>query len=221
MTTILLARHGESDWNRTKRWQGFADRPLTELGRRQASELGERLEDTELDAIYSSDLQRARETAEVVARMKSLTVETTPDLREVDVGSWSGLTRAKAEARYPEAYARWLQGAEGWDDGETYDQLGERVVRAIQRIAKDHDGQRVLIVAHGGTIRAIHAAALGVDVHTYRRIQRVEPNATLSAVCVEDGHVTELCRTEDLDEFLVRDQERRREAALRPPTPAG
>ena len=221
MTTILLARHGESDWNRTKRWQGFADRPLTELGRRQASELGERLEDTELDAIYSSDLQRARETAEVVARMKSLTVETTPDLREVDVGSWSGLTRAEAEARYPEAYARWLQGAEGWDDGETYDQLGERVVRAIQRIAKDHDGQRVLIVAHGGTIRAIHAAALGVDVHTYRRIQRVEPNATLSAVCVEDGHVTELCRTEDLDEFLVRDQERRREAALRPPTPAG
>ena len=221
MTTILLARHGESDWNRTKRWQGFADRPLTELGRRQASELGERLEDTELDAIYSSDLQRARETAEVVARMKSLTVETTPDLREVDVGSWSGLTRAEAEARYPEAYARWLQGAEGWDDGETYDQLGERVVRAIQRIAKDHDGQRVLIVAHGGTIRAIHATALGVDVHTYRRIQRVEPNATLSAVCVEDGHVTELCRTEDLDEFLVRDQERRREAALRPPTPAG
>jgi broad specificity phosphatase PhoE len=221
VTTILLARHGESDWNRTKRWQGFADRPLTELGRRQASELGERLEDTELDAIYSSDLQRARETAEVVARMKSLTVETTPDLREVDVGSWSGLTRAEAEARYPEAYARWLQGAEGWDDGETYDQLGERVVRAIQRIAKDHDGQRVLIVAHGGTIRAIHAAALGVDVHTYRRIQRVEPNATLSAVCVEDGHVTELCRTEDLDEFLVRDQERRREAALRPPTPAG
>ena len=221
MTTILLARHGESDWNRTKRWQGFADRPLTELGRRQASELGERLEDTELDAIYSSDLQRARETAEVVARMKSLTVETTPDLREVDVGSWSGLTRAEAETRYPEAYARWLQGAEGWDDGETYDQLGERVVRAIQRIAKDHDGQRVLIVAHGGTIRAIHATALGVDVHTYRRIQRVEPNATLSAVCVEDGHVTELCRTEDLDEFLVRDQERRREAALRPPTPAG
>jgi broad specificity phosphatase PhoE len=79
----------------------------------------------------------------------------------------------------------------------------------------------VLIVAHGGTIRAIHAAALGVDVHAYRRIQRVEPNATLSAVCVDDARLTELCRTEDLDEFLAQDQERRREAALRPPTPAG
>jgi broad specificity phosphatase PhoE len=221
VTTILLARHGESDWNRTKRWQGFADRPLTDLGRRQAIELAARLEETELDAVYSSDLQRARETAEIVARSKHLDVQTVRDLREVDVGSWSGLTRAEAEARYPEAYARWLHGDEGWEDGETYDQLGERVVRAVQRIAKERDGQRVLIVAHGGTIRAVHAAALGIDVHAYRRIQRVEPNATLSAVCVDDARLTELCRTEDLDEFLIRDQERRREAALQPPTPAG
>jgi broad specificity phosphatase PhoE len=221
VTTILLARHGESDWNRSKQWQGVADRPLTDLGRRQAADLARRLEDTELDAVYSSDLQRARETAEVVARTKGLSVETTPHLREVDVGSWSGLTREEAEARFPEHYARWLQGGEGWDDGETYEQLGDRVMRAIRRIASDHEGQRVLVVAHGGSIRAIHAAALGVDVRTYRRIQRVEPNATLSAVCVEDGRLTELCPTEDLDEFLIRDQERRREAALRPPTPAG
>jgi broad specificity phosphatase PhoE len=220
-TTILLARHGESDWNHSKRWQGFADRPLTDLGRQQAAELARRLEDTELDAVYSSDLQRARETAEIVAQTKGLTVETTPDLREVDVGSWSGLTRAEAEARYPELYARWLRGGEGWEDGETYEQLGERVIRAVRRIAQAHGGERVLVVAHGGTIRAIHAAALGIDIHSYRRIQRVEPNATLSAVCVDEGRLTELCRTEDLDGFLVRDQERRREAALRPPTPAG
>ena len=221
MTTLLLARHGESDWNLAKRWQGFADRPLTGRGRQQAEELADRLEGTELDAVYSSDLQRARDTAEVVASRRGLTVSTTPDLREVDVGEWSGLTRAEAEARFPEAYARWLQGGEGWEEGETYEQLAARVLNATQRIAAAHDGSRVLVVAHGGTIRAIHAAALGVDVHTYRRIQRVEPNATLSAVCLEDGRLTELCRTEDLDEFLVRDQQRRREAALRPPTPAG
>jgi broad specificity phosphatase PhoE len=220
-TTVLLARHGESDWNRSKQWQGFADRPLTDLGREQAAELAQRLEDTDLDAVYSSDLQRARDTAEIVARTKGLTVQTTPDLREVDVGSWSGLTRAEAEEQYPEQYARWLQGGEGWEDGETYEELGERVVRAITRIAEAHAGERVLVVAHGGTIRALHAAALGVDIHTYRRIQRVEPNATLSAVCMEGDQLTELCRTEDLDEFLIRDQERRREAALRPPTPAG
>ena len=220
-TTILLARHGESDWNRSKRWQGWTDRPLTELGRRQAAELAKRLEETDLDAVYSSDLRRARDTAAIVAEHKGLTVETMRELREVDVGSWSGLTRADADEQHPEAYARWLQGGEGWEDGETYDELGVRVVRGIRRIAAADPWQRVLVVAHGGTIRAIHAAALGVDVHTYRRIQRVEPNATLSAVCVEDGRLTELCRAEDLDAFLLREQERRREAASRPPTPAG
>jgi broad specificity phosphatase PhoE len=109
----------------------------------------------------------------------------------------------------------------GLGDGETYEQMSERVVAAVQRIAALHDGGRVLVVGHGGSIRAVHASALGLDVHSYRRIQRVEPNATLSAVCIEDGRIAELCRTEDLDEFLIRDQERRREATLRPPTPAG
>jgi broad specificity phosphatase PhoE len=221
VTTILLARHGESDWNHTKRWQGHADRPLTEKGRGQAQTLAAKLEDTEIDAVYSSDLQRARETAEIVAASKGLTVEVLPDLREVDVGSWSGLNRAEAEARFPDAYRRWVDGGEGWEDGETYEQLGARVLRAVHEIADRHSGQRVLAVAHGGSIRAIHAAAIGVDVHTYRRIQRVEPNATLSAVCVESGRLTEFCRPEDLDEFLLRDQERRRTAAVEPPTPAG
>jgi broad specificity phosphatase PhoE len=221
VTTILLARHGESDWNRDRRWQGHADRPLTELGRRQAHELAERLADTDLDAIYSSDLRRAKETAEIIGDARRLDIRTTPALREVDVGSWSGLTRTEAEQRYPEAYHRWLAGEVGWDDGETYEELSDRVLRAVREIAAAHPGERVLVLAHGGSIRVIHAAALGVDVHAYRRLQRVEPNATLSAVCIEEGRLTELCRTEDLDEFLIQDQRRRREAAAGPPTPAG
>ena len=221
MTTILIARHGESDWNRDRRWQGHADRPLTDLGREQARALADRLAVTELDAVYSSDLERARETAAIVAESHELSVRELSDLREVDVGSWSGLTRAEAEERYPNAFRRWTEGEEGWDDGETYEQLSERVVGALLTIAARHPRDRVLLVAHGGSIRAVHAAALGVDVHEYRRIQRVEPNATLSAVCVEDGRLTELCRAEDLDRFLVEDQLRRRAAAARPPTPAG
>ena len=221
MTTILLARHGESDWNRAGRWQGHADRPLTGRGRAQARALADRLADVELDAVYSSDLTRAFETAEAVAAPRGLRVRRLATLREVDVGAWSGLTRGEAEERFPEAYARWIAGGEGWEDGETYDQLTDRVAAAIRSIAAGHPGARVLVVAHGGSIRAIHASALGVDVHTYRRVQRVEPNATLSAVCVEDRRLTELCRAEDLDEFLVEDQRRRREAASAPPTPAG
>jgi broad specificity phosphatase PhoE len=190
-TTILLARHGESDWNRSEQWQGLADRPLTELGHEQARALADRLRDVSLDAIYSSDLQRARDTAQIVARDHGLEVTEVPALREVDVGSWSGLTRAEAQSRFPEGYARWIDGGEGWDDGETYDQLRNRAVAAIQRIAADHGGGRILVVAHGGTIRAIHAAALGVDVTTYRRTHGVEPNGGLSAVEVADGQLAE------------------------------
>jgi broad specificity phosphatase PhoE len=221
VTTILLARHGESDWNREARWQGWADRPLTERGREQKQVLAARLGGIELDAVYSSDLSRTRETAGAVAAAQGLEVNVDPALREVDVGSWSGLTRAEAEQRFPEAFARWRNGTQGWEDGETYAQLSERVLRALRRIAEEHDGHRVLVVSHAGPIRAIHAAALGVDVGAYRRIRPVEPNARLSAVCVVDGQLTELCPAVELDDLLARDQRERRAATAQPPTPAG
>ena len=90
MTTLLLARHGETDWNRARRWQGHAVRPLTDRGRAQAAALSDRLADIALDAVYSSDLRRARETAEAVALPHGLDVIVLPELREVDVGSWEG-----------------------------------------------------------------------------------------------------------------------------------
>jgi broad specificity phosphatase PhoE len=221
VTILLLARHGESDWNRARRWQGFADRPLTDRGREQAAALAERLADIALDAVYASDLQRARDTAEAVARAQGLEAIQLRELREVDVGSWSGLTREEAEARFPDGFRRWQNGGTGWDDGETYDRMSERVVAAVNRIAAERAGGRVLVVSHGGPIRAIHAAALELKVEAYRRIRPVEPNARLSAVCVEDGKLTELCPAGRIDELLARDQEERRKAALQPPSPAG
>jgi broad specificity phosphatase PhoE len=221
VTTLLLARHGETDWNRARRWQGHADRPLTDRGRAQAAALAERLADIALDAIYASDLRRARETAAFVAARQGLEVIELRDLREVDVGSWEGLTREEAEEKFPEGYRRWLTGGTGWDDGETYEQMSARVLAAVGRIAAAHEGGRVLIVSHGGPIRAIHAAALGLGVDAYRRIRPVEPNARLSAVCVEDGSLTELCPAGRIDELLERDQDERRKAAAQPPSPAG
>jgi len=205
VTTLLLARHGETDWNRARRWQGHADRPLTDRGRAQATALAKRLADIALDAVYSSDLRRARETAEAV----------------VSVGSWEGLTRDQAEARFPDGFRRWLAGGTGWDDGETYPAMSARVLAAVHRIANDHEGDRILIVSHGGPIRAIHGAALGMDVEDYRRIRPVEPNARLSAVCIKDGRLTELCPAGEIDELLARDQEDRRKAVSSPPSPAG
>jgi broad specificity phosphatase PhoE len=221
VTTILLARHGQSDWNRTRRWQGFADRPLTERGHAQAAELAERLADIALDAIYSSDLARARITAETVASVQGLEVTQLRELREVNVGSWEGLTREEAKARDPDGFRRWEAGGTGWDDGESYPEMSARVLGAVAEIARAHEGGRVLVVAHGGPIRAVHAAALGMDVEAYRRVRPVEPNARLSAVCFEAGKLTELCPAGRIDELLERDQKERRATVGRPPTPAG
>ena len=190
MTTVHLARHGESDWNAAGRWQGHADRPLTELGRRQAAELADRLADVQLDAVYSSDLLRARETAEPVAARHGLEVQALPALREVDVGGWSGLSRPEVEQRFPQAFARWRGGGQGWEDGETYEQMTERVVGAVLEIAAAHPEGEVLVVAHGGPIRALHAVALGLDISEHRRLKPVALNAKLSHLTVEDGRLS-------------------------------
>jgi probable phosphoglycerate mutase len=155
-TTILLARHGETDWNREGRFQGHADPPLNEAGRAQARELAGRLASTPFDAVYSSDLARAHETAEILAASHGVHVVAEVGLREVDVGSWSGLTRAEISARFP--------GAEH-HDGETREEHLARVLAAVERIAHAHPGQRVLIVSHGGSLRALRRHCTGEPVH--------------------------------------------------------
>jgi broad specificity phosphatase PhoE len=159
-TGLLLARHGETDWNRIGRWQGHADPPLNDAGRGQAAELAERLAGDGIVAVYSSDLRRASETARVVGEHLGVEVVEDPALREIDVGSWSGLTRAEVERRFPEGYARWLAGEIG-HDGETREQLTERVVAAVERIARAHPGATVLVVSHGGAIRALRRHVAG------------------------------------------------------------
>src|SRR5437764_2409246 len=136
VTTLLLARHGETDWNRARRWQGHADRPLTERGRAQAAELAERLADIALDAVYSSDLRRARETAEAVAQAQGVDLVQLAELREVSVGSWEGLTREEAATRFPEGFRRWLAGGTGGEDVESSAELSNRGLVAGQRIAR-------------------------------------------------------------------------------------
>ena len=151
-TTILLARHGETDWNRDGVFQGHADPPLNETGRAQARELARRLEDVSVDVVYASDLRRAFQTAEIVAAAWGLTVVAEPGLREVDVGSWSGLTRDQIAERFPGVSRH---------DGETEAAHRERVVTTVTRIARTHAGESVLVVSHGGSLRALRRHALG------------------------------------------------------------
>src|SRR5262249_12555185 len=148
-TTLVLARHGETDWNREHRLQGWADPPLNELGREQARELAAALDGEQFDAVYSSDLQRAAETARIVARQLGVAeVVEDPSLREVDLGSWSGrLSEEVANLQRP--------------DGESREQHRERVVAGVLRLATAHDGETLLIVSHGGSLRALETFATG------------------------------------------------------------
>ena len=192
MTTIILARHGETDWNRERRVQGQADPPLNEAGREQAAELARTLEaEAEApSAIYSSDLRRARETAAIVAEALRLPVRTDPRLREIDVGEWSGLAVDDIEARFPAGFARWRnREGPGWDTGESYDDLGRRVVAALTAIAAEHQGERVLVVTHGGAIRSIDARVRGVSEIEARRHTSPIANCSLTALAVENGRM--------------------------------
>ena len=157
MTTLLLARHGETDWNRDLRIQGSSDIELNDLGRAQAQGLTQELEHMELDAVYASDLSRARATAAAVAASHGLEVRLDPRLRERSFGSWEGLTR--------EDIAALPEGSQ--HDGESDDEVRERMLEAVQAIADEHPGEQVLIVSHGGALNTLWHHALGERVERW------------------------------------------------------
>jgi 2,3-bisphosphoglycerate-dependent phosphoglycerate mutase len=152
VTTLILARHGETDWNRDGIWQGHGDPPLNAVGREQAAALAESLRETALSALYSSDLRRALETAEIVSETAALSVVARPGLREIDVGSWTGLTLAEIAERYPDM---------DYHDGESREAFDVRVRATLAEIGRAHDGQAVLVVTHGGVVRSLQRALLG------------------------------------------------------------
>jgi broad specificity phosphatase PhoE len=188
-TTILLVRHGETDWNRDNRFQGHADPPLNDTGRDQARALADELRATAFHAVYSSPLKRASETAAVIGDAIGVEPIREHSLMEVDVGSWSGLTRTEVEARFPEGFARWLEYGHGWDDGETYDELGARVVAGLLTIGARHPAGSVLAVTHGGPIRSALAAAEDVPFEEARRSIHVIGNCAVVRVAVENGRL--------------------------------
>jgi broad specificity phosphatase PhoE len=161
VTTLLLARHGETDWNRDGRFQGHADPPLNDRGRRQAHALADFLAAEPLEAIYSSDLLRAEETAQIVAMQRGMDVLVDPQLRERDVGEWSGLTFTQIEERFPNQIQAWREGRVVV--GESREALTERVVAAARRISAAHPEGVVLVVSHGGALRMLRHAS-GADL---------------------------------------------------------
>lgn len=159
MTTLVLVRHGETEWNRDGRWQGHADIPLSDRGRDQAKRLAERLhgEGHRFDHLYASDLGRAFDTAVIVAGVLDLPVHPLIELREMHVGAWSGMTSAEIRERHPEQWERYTRGEDGprGGHGESQAELTTRVVGIVEDLVRRHPGERLLVVTHGGPIRMV------------------------------------------------------------------
>ena len=160
--TLFLVRHGETDWNAAGRWQGQTDVPLNPRGREQAREVAGRLRAAGLAAVASSDLLRARSTAEIVAAELGLTVNhLDAALRERRFGCFEGLTREEVAARFPEAWARYVADpGPAPPGGESREELLGRLLPAIASAAARLPGP-LLVVLHGGAMRALLAGQVG------------------------------------------------------------
>jgi 2,3-bisphosphoglycerate-dependent phosphoglycerate mutase len=168
VTEILMIRHGETAWNAVKRLQGHLDIPLNADGERQAEALGRALRDESLDAIISSDLQRARQTAQAIAVSRGVAVHTERGLRERCYGAFEGMLYSEISQRYPEAYVAWqareidARFPQGVHVAETLREFSERVINTITRIVTEGKYRRVALVSHGGVLECAYRAAQGL-----------------------------------------------------------
>jgi probable phosphoglycerate mutase len=166
-THLLVVRHGETAWNRERRWQGHLDIDLNAHGIAQAASLGPALADQPLDAIYCSDLQRARKTAEGINTRHGLMLQVDPALRERSFGAFEGMLHADVAQADPAGYARWRahEPDYGPPGGETLAEFHARVLTAVTSIATRHCGQTVAIVTHGGVLDCLYRAATDALMH--------------------------------------------------------
>jgi alpha-ribazole phosphatase len=172
-TRVYLVRHGETEWNNVGRYQGQSDIALSARGRRQAELLQQRFSRVHLDAIYSSDLKRARETAMTIAAPHNLEVNLEKGLREINFGSWEGLRYQEIAELYPQAWEEWRRdpGQRVIPGGESFGQVKKRAAAVFKRIVQKEQGRRVLLVAHGGCLRSLMCFLLGVDLKSVWRFR--------------------------------------------------
>ncbi len=157
MLTLYLVRHGETDYNAEGRLQGHLPIPLNERGRAQSRKLARKFQEVDIDIIYSSDLPRALQTAQIVAETKRIPVFTDARLRERSLGHWEG--RLYCEVEHELERSGWISHTKG----ESLEDVRERVMEGLAEIADRHDGESVLLVAHGGSCHAILSTVAGPD----------------------------------------------------------
>jgi probable phosphoglycerate mutase len=170
MTELLFIRHGETAWNREQRFQGHRDVPLNELGHLQARRLAERLAADPHDALYCSDLTRARETAAPLAVAWAQRPIPMVELREQNFGLFEGLDHATVTARHPELWQSWLEHRADFalPGGESRREFHARVLLAVRELARSAPGRRLAVVTHGGVLDILWRSACGLSLDGVR-----------------------------------------------------
>ena len=207
-TTILLIRHGQTDWNAESRWQGHLDIPLNTTGQAQAQALTRRLASWPIQAVYASDLKRAAMTAVTLASALNQEPIYDPMWREGDVGDFGGLTSQEAKERFPEAWTTIKNGLLTPPNGEDWQTLRARAAQAFESVAGRHEGEMVAVVSHGGTLANVIAHVLEIPVDKYGRF-RVSGNTGLSIVEITEArgpHLTLLNDTSHLENHVLPNQ---------------
>ena len=187
MNRLILVRHGITAWNANGRYQGQTDIPLNEEGLQQAQVTRERLRSEQFTACYTSALSRARVTAEVILEAHRCPISETPELNEMNYGDWEGLTRAEILEHYADNWKDMLADPlhVAPSNGESRLELQQRVARVITAIEREHRNACLLIVSHGGTIRAIVSHYLRLPGVEARRLRL--DNTGISVVDSFDG----------------------------------
>ncbi len=195
-TTLILIRHGETAWNAERRLQGHIDIPLNSEGLRQAGALAGALAGVKFDAIVSSDLQRAHQTAQAVASLHGMALGTDPGLRERCYGAFEGLLYAEIEQRFPAEFAAWQARdidsvmPDGVHVAESFRQFYQRCIATIGDLAEAHAGQTLALVAHGGVLECAYRNATNLALSTPRDFP--VKNASINRFTYADGklHLT-------------------------------
>jgi probable phosphoglycerate mutase len=193
MVDIVLVRHGETDWNVEKRMQGHIDIPLNATGVQQAEALGRAVASESFDAVFSSDLQRALQTASQIAVPRGLTVVQDAGLRERCFGAFEGLRPVDIETNYPQDYARWrtldinARFPAGERVAETLQEFYDRVTTTFNRLVNAGQFHKVAIVAHGGVLDALYRYATGMALNLPRNFEML--NASINRLVWEDGQL--------------------------------
>jgi broad specificity phosphatase PhoE len=197
-TRICLIRHGESEWNRTHRYTGQQDSPLSRRGREQAKRVAERLQREPLSVIYASRLRRAAETAQFSAEAKSLRVIYESAFAEINHGTWEGLTTGEVAARFPNELALWRDEPDVvvMPDGESLEDVRRRAIPVFQQIVQRSRDETIAIFSHDAVQRVILLDSLGIP---FRRFWewRIE-NASVT-VLEYDGATFQLALLNDTD----------------------